>query len=119
MKMLNKDNFIERLEAHPTLKSRFESILDLAENTSGDVIKADEAERQAIEEVRNLGNEILEDWARLRIESSANNLKNKEKNLKGNGKKKLAWHTTFGNIQVQERLLIRPGKQFRPSRRDF
>ena len=45
------------------------------------------AERQAIEEVRNLGNEILEDWARRRVESSANELKTEEKNLKGNGKK--------------------------------
>jgi hypothetical protein len=28
--------------------------------------------------------------------------------------KKIAWNTTFGNIEVQERLFIRPGKQFRP-----
>jgi len=79
----NQDNFVARLEAHPTLKSRFESILDLAENTNGDVIKADEAERQAIKEVRNLGNEILHDWAIQRVESSANELKTEEKNLKG------------------------------------
>ena len=38
MKQSIQDNFVERLEAHPTLKSRFESILDLAENTSGHVI---------------------------------------------------------------------------------
>mgnify|MGYP003572515163 CR=1 FL=1 len=43
MKQLTKDNFVERLEAHPALKSRGLSILDIAENTSGDVIKADEA----------------------------------------------------------------------------
>ncbi len=36
----SEDNFVERLEAHPALKSRFQSILDLAENTGGDVIKA-------------------------------------------------------------------------------
>ena len=114
MKQLAKDHFLERLEAHPTLKSRFESILDLAENTSGDVIKADEAERRAIEEVRKLGLEVLHDWARRSVEASANELKDEEKNVKGNGKKKIAWHTTFGNIEIRERLFIRPGQQFRP-----
>lgn len=43
MKQSTQDNFVERLETHPVLKSRFESILDIVENTSGDVIKADEA----------------------------------------------------------------------------
>jgi len=37
-------------------------------------------------------------------------LKNTEKDAKGNGK--VAWHTTFGNIEVQERLFIKLGKQF-------
>ena len=36
------------------------------------------------------------------------------KDAKGNGKKKITWHTTFGDIEVQERLFIIPGKQFRP-----
>lgn len=88
MKELTQDNFIKRLEKHPRLKSRFKSILDLAENTTGNVIKADEAERQAIEEVRKLGNEVLYDWATNRVEASANELKDSEKDIKGNGKKK-------------------------------
>jgi len=52
------------------------------------VIKADDAEQQAINEVRNLGNEILQDWAGQRVEASVKDLKIEEKNLKGNGKKK-------------------------------
>lgn len=114
MKQSTQNNFVERLKAHSALRSRFESILDLAENTSGDVITANEAERQAIEEVRQLGNEVLQDWATQRVEASANELKDKEKNVKGNGKKKIAWHTTFGDVELQERLFIRPGKQYRP-----
>jgi len=35
--------------------------------------EADKAERQTIEEVRNLGNDILKDWARQRV-VRANNL---------------------------------------------
>jgi len=34
-----------------------------------------------------------------------NELKEKE------NAKKIAWHTTFGDIEVQEHLLIKPGKQ--------
>jgi len=86
--MKSPNNFVERLKEHPVLKARFESILDLAENNSGNVIKADDAEQQAIIEVRNLGNEILQDWAIQRVEASVNELKAEEKNLKGHGKKK-------------------------------
>ena len=88
MEQLSQKNFIERLENHPNLKSRFNLILDLVENTSGNVIKADEAELQAIDEVRKLGNEVLHSWAAGRIETSVNEFKNIEKDAKGNGKKK-------------------------------
>jgi hypothetical protein len=56
-------NLLERLEKHPELKERFKMILDIVENVSGEVEKADEAERRAIEAVRQLGNEIVHGWA--------------------------------------------------------
>jgi hypothetical protein len=56
-------NLLERLEKHPELKERFEMIVDIVENAAGDVEKADEAERRAIEAVRQLGNEIVQGWA--------------------------------------------------------
>ena len=64
--------------------------------------------------MRKYGNEILHDWAIQRVEESVKELKFVKKNAKGNGKKKIAWHTTFGDVEVQERLFIQPGKQFRP-----
>jgi len=60
---IGRRNLLERLEKHPELKERFEMILDIVENASGDVEKADEAERRAIEAVRQLGNEIAQGWA--------------------------------------------------------
>jgi hypothetical protein len=48
---------LERLEKRPELEERFEMIMDIVENVSGEVEKADEAERRAIEAVRQLGNE--------------------------------------------------------------
>jgi hypothetical protein len=58
-----KRKVAERLEEHPELEKRFEMILDIVENVGGDVEKADEAERRAIEAVRQLGNEVVQGWA--------------------------------------------------------
>jgi hypothetical protein len=58
-----KETLAERLKQHPELAERFEMILDIVDNAAGDVEKADEAERRAIEAVRQLGNEVLQDWA--------------------------------------------------------
>ena len=62
-RQVGERNLLERLEKHPELKERFAMILDIVENASGDVEKADEAERRAIEAVRQLGQEILQGWA--------------------------------------------------------
>ena len=60
----NEDEaFFDKLKNHPRLKKRFSEILGIAENTSGKLITADEAETKAIEEVRKLGQEIMQEWA--------------------------------------------------------
>lgn len=55
-----------RLEAHPMLAARFQRILDIAEDTGGDLRRADDAEQRAIEELRTLGQEVLHDWGQRR-----------------------------------------------------
>ena len=57
------DGLIRKLENHPRLKKRFQEILDIAENTSGELITADEAETKAIEELQKLGREVMQEWA--------------------------------------------------------
>ena len=59
----NKATLEERLEKHPHLKNRFESLPDIVENTDGDLEKANEAEKRVIEELRTMGGELLTDWA--------------------------------------------------------
>lgn len=54
----------ERLERHPELKARMERLLDVVENAAGDVRRADEAERRAIEELRQMGQEVMQGWGR-------------------------------------------------------
>ena len=58
-----KRSLEERLKAHPHLRERFDQILSIAEACEGNIDKADEAEQRVIDELRRLGQEILEHWA--------------------------------------------------------
>jgi hypothetical protein len=50
---------LQRLNAHPVLRARVESLLGAVEDAGGDLAKADAAERRMIEDLRRLGNEAL------------------------------------------------------------
>ena len=54
---------IEKLNSNPALKKRVEEILNIAHNSSGKLITADEAEMKTLEEVQKLGREVLKEWA--------------------------------------------------------
>ena len=53
----------ERLNAHPQLRGRMESLLALVEGETEEVKQADEVERRVIEALRRLGTEVLRSWA--------------------------------------------------------
>jgi PP-loop superfamily ATP-utilizing enzyme len=55
---------IRRLGEYPELKAKMEAMLAIIENAGGDVEKAAEAERRIIEELRQMGSEVLHRWAR-------------------------------------------------------
>lgn len=52
-----------RLNAHPELKAKIESLLSVVENTNGDLQSAHEAEQRVIEEMQKLGQSALQGWA--------------------------------------------------------
>lgn len=52
----------QRLERHPEVMARVLRLLDVMENTQGDVRRADDAERRAIDELRAMGQEVLQGW---------------------------------------------------------
>ena len=54
---------VERLQRYPVLRARMEVLLEVVENASGDVVKADEAEERVIQEIRQMGQEALQAWA--------------------------------------------------------
>ena len=53
----------ERLTAHPQLLSRIEALLNVVENSTGEIEQADVAEQRVIEEVRRMGQQALSSWA--------------------------------------------------------
>lgn len=58
----------ERLNRHPHLRARMESLLAMVEDAAGDCAQADAAERRVIEELRQMGNEALTAWAERGVE---------------------------------------------------
>lgn len=83
-----KLNLCERLENYPYLKSRFKSILDIVEDTSGSIDKADEAEQLLIDEMRQLGKEALHDWAVGKERQKVEELIHDKGGIKKHSKKK-------------------------------
>ncbi len=70
----------ERLKDHPELMERLHALADVVENVGNDLEKADQAERRVLEEVRQLGHEVLQGWAqRQQRKSKSPELKRKEK----------------------------------------
>jgi hypothetical protein len=64
-------NLAKRIARHPALQERIEAILNIMESTGDDLKRADDAERQIIETLRQLGHDALSGWAEQREEASA------------------------------------------------
>ena len=57
------EDLVERLNRHPEFRDKVEELLDIADNKSGDVNKADDAEDLIWEELSEMGQKIMQDWA--------------------------------------------------------
>ena len=85
LESIHPETLVERLEKHPHLQARITALLDVVENSAGDVVKADEAEQRVTEELRQMGHEALQAWAerkQARLEAASDqraDLSRKEK----------------------------------------
>ena len=86
----------ERLKGYPELKTKIESMLAIIENAGGDVEKAAAAERRIIEELRQMGNEVLHSWARRQQQKKGEEYDTKP-GVNRKEKKALLVHPTGGN----------------------
>lgn len=59
----HSEDFLERLQRYPQLRAKFEALLEVVENASGDVVKAHEAEARVFAELRQMGQEAVQAWA--------------------------------------------------------
>lgn len=60
---MKKENLEERLRKQPVLRARVEALLDMVEDQSGQLERADDAEEFFITQLRCLGQEVLQAWA--------------------------------------------------------
>ena len=60
--MSTSKTLAEKLAAHPELEKRVSELIDIVEAESGYPDRADEAENAVIDNLRELGNELLTDW---------------------------------------------------------
>ena len=83
-----KRSLEERLNAHPHLRDRIDQLLGIVEDSEGKIDKADEAEQRVIDELRRLGQEVLEDWAAGKEKQKVEELKSvSDRKVAGHGKK--------------------------------
>ena len=75
-----------------------EALLNVVENVAGDCTKADDAEQYVIEELRKMGNDVLHCWADTAVNKAAEQLREQQPELHGDGKKKSAAHDLRRNI---------------------
>ena len=54
---------LEQLRQHPEITARVQNILDLARNEEGPLKTADEVEELLVQEIRQLGNVTMCQWA--------------------------------------------------------
>ena len=78
---------IEQLRAHPQILARVHSILDIAGNAQGPLKTADEVETLLIEEMRQLGNTTMTEWASQAEERVTNELKAQDGTVRSRKKK--------------------------------
>jgi hypothetical protein len=79
------EELVHRLNRHPEFRDKIESLLDIADNKDGNANNADDAEDLICEELRVMGQRMLQDWAERKHErvvgesEKRNELSKKEK----------------------------------------
>jgi hypothetical protein len=68
--ILSDEAILRGLNAHPQIKSRIASMLAVVEDAGGELKEADAAEMRLIEEIRRMGQEALQAWAKRQVEKS-------------------------------------------------
>lgn len=80
---------LERLNQRPHVKSRIVALLDIVNNVGGSLQTADAAEQKVIDEVRQMGQAALQDWAEIQLEQAVADALSEASGYTRRGKKNL------------------------------
>ena len=78
---------IEQLREHPEMMERVQSILAITRNAEGPLRTADEVEELLIQEMRQLGNTSMQQWAVQAEERVSQELKSQHPDVRSRKKK--------------------------------
>ncbi len=104
----------ERLAHHPHVKKRVERLLNIIENTEGDVDTAQDAETRVIDDLRKMGGDVLTAWALALEARKVEELVTTHDDVSKHGTKTIYWYTTFGEVRIDERAFLHDGTLLRP-----
>ncbi|MEK6304634.1 MAG: hypothetical protein AABO41_28455 [Acidobacteriota bacterium] len=107
------EELVERLNRPPDFRDKVEELLDIADNKSGDANKADDAEDLIYEELRDMGQRILQDWAERKHDRVVGETEKREE-LSRKEKRALLARDVRAN-RISEQVYRQRAKQVRPS----
>ena len=64
------ESLLQRLNSHPLIRLRLESILEVVEGEQDGLRRADDVEERLVQELRRLGQESLQTWASGQVEQT-------------------------------------------------
>jgi len=80
--------FMQQLRQHPEMWARMQSILELTRAADGPLPTADEVEEVLIQELRQLGNTTMNQWATQAEERVSSELKEQDATVRSRKKKR-------------------------------
>jgi hypothetical protein len=103
---------MEQLRQHPDIMARVQSILEIARNEEGPLKTADEVEELLVQEIRQLGNATMGQWATQAEERVSTELRSQDPTVLSRKKKTLTWWCVFGLVEVIERIWCSPTQRY-------
>jgi hypothetical protein len=67
---MSDEELLRRLREQPMLRQRMVALLDIAEDKAGDLKLADDAELRLTQEIRRLGQELMQGWAEGQVRAA-------------------------------------------------
>ena len=65
---IGTEELVRRMSGHPKLRERLASILDVVEAEEAGLKRADDVEDRLVEEIRRLGQEVMQSWAQTQVD---------------------------------------------------